>query len=386
MLFPLPRHALLSVLVLLLLISSGCSLKRSVPGGESAPGVSLFRPLSEYGAFPLSRDEAAGIAGKMLPDLRSGASLNALAAALRRSASHVSAQPGGAVALQMPGLNLTYADLGATLAQLISLLPELSAHPELLARDFQWFRIGPDFGFTGYYEPTLRAAREKSAAYPYPLYRVPPDLRKGAPYHTRKAIDRKGVLAGRGLEIAWVDSETEAFFLHIQGSGRLLFADGSVRHVLYADKNNRAYVPIGRVLRDRGILEPDAVNMNSIRAWIQANPEKRADLFDENPSYVFFRLAEQGPVGAMGSVLTPYVSAATDRTVLPFGLTLFSILPLPDDAGRANRPFHSLLLPQDRGGAIRGRRVDLFCGAESNAAHTAGYLNSKGAVYILVKK
>ncbi|MDR2800535.1 MAG: MltA domain-containing protein, partial [Desulfovibrio sp.] len=210
------------------------------------------------------------------------------------------------------------------------------------------------------------------------------------PYHTRRDIDRGGALAGRGLEIAWVESETEAFFLHIQGSGRLLFEDGGVLHVLYADKNNRPYVPIGRVLRDRGLLPEDGVNMPAIRAWLLANPDKRGELFDANPSYVFFRLADQGPVGAMGKVLTPYVSAAVDTSVLPFGSALFSILPLPDAQGRATSPFYGLVLPQDRGGAIRGRRVDLFCGAQEDAGrtagHTAGHLNAKGAVYVLTAR
>ena len=206
------------------------------------------------------------------------------------------------------------------------------------------------------------------------------------PYHTRQTIDRKGVLAGRGLEIAWVSSETDAFFLHIQGSGRLLFPDGSVSHVLYAGKNNRAYVPLGRVMRDRGMLDPDNVSMQSIRQCLLENPDKCAELFDTNPSYVFFREAAQGPIGAMGSTLTPWVSTATDRKTLPHGSLVFAIVPLPDAAGKPAVPFYGLTLPQDTGGAIKGNRIDLFCGAGDQGAHNAGYLNARGAVYILVKK
>ncbi|MDR1490012.1 MAG: MltA domain-containing protein [Desulfovibrio sp.] len=360
-----------------------CSLKKSLPDED---GDALFQPLERFGAFPLSRAEAGSIAGRMSPSLRSVQSLQALSDALERSAAHVSARPPGALALSMPGLKLTYGELGATLARLRALTPRLAAHPELLASEFRWHRLGPDFLFTGYYEPILRAGRAKSAAFPYPLYKPPPDLRKGVAYHTRRGIDREGALAGRGLEIAWVESEIEAFFLHIQGSGRLLFEDGSVGHALYAGQNNRAYVPIGRVLRDRGLLPADGVNLPAIRAWLLANPDKRAELFDANPSYVFFRLAAQGPIGAMGKVLTPYVSAAVDTSVLPFGSALFSILPLPDAEGRAALPFYGLVLPQDRGGAIRGRRVDLFCGMEEGAGHTAGHLNAKGAVYVLTKR
>ena len=351
--------------------------------GQKPP---LFTPLTKTGAFPLTDREAESLALKMSTRYHGMRSFNELAFPVSQSLAYASSRPAGNTAVNLPGLTLTYGKLAATLSHLQSLLPKLDNYPGLLARDFTWYRIGPDYGFTGYYEPTLRASRKKSAAYPYPLYKVPPDLRKGVAYHTRNAIDRKGVLSGKGLEIAWVSSEMDAFFLHIQGSGRLVFEDGSVSHVLYAGKNNRAYVPLGRVMRDRGLLDPDNVNMKSIRECLLGNPEKCAELYDTNPSYVFFREASKGPLGAMGRPLTPYVSIATDRTVLPHGSLVFSTVPLPDAAGQPNKAFHGLTLPQDTGGAIKGRRIDLFCGAEAEAAHIAGYLNYKGAVYILVKK
>jgi membrane-bound lytic murein transglycosylase A len=178
----------------------------------------------------------------------------------------------------------------------------------------------------------------------------------------------------------------DAFFLHIQGSGRLRFADGSVSHALYAGNNNQPYVSLGKVLRDRGLIAPDKVNMQSIREYLLANPGRSAELYDANPRYVFFREAELGPVGAMGRPLTPYVSIATDRALLPHGSLVFAVFPLPDAVGRPERAFYGLTLPQDTGGAIRGNRIDLFCGAESEAAHVAGYLDWKGAVYLGLKK
>ena len=178
----------------------------------------------------------------------------------------------------------------------------------------------------------------------------------------------------------------DAFFLHIQGSGRLVFEDGSVHHVLYAGQNGQPYVSLGRVMRELDLLDPDNVNMRSIRDWLSANPGQNAELYDANPSYIFFRLAAKGPIGAMGRPLTPYLSTATARSVLPHGSLTFSVIPLPDAAGEPRRPFYGLTLPQDVGGAIKGHRVDLFFGAESEAAHLAGYLNSKGAVYVLVKE
>ena len=383
------RFSSIFSLAVLCCLLCACALKKtesttSISGGSEGPP--LFTPLDQRGAFRVPQQEAEQLARKMHPRYHGMGSFAEMDFGVRQSLAHASARPASSIAMQQPGLTLTFGQLAATLKHLQAILPKLDKDPGLLARDFAWYRIGPDFGFTGYFEPTLRASRKKSAAYPYPLYKVPPDLRKGVPYHTRNAISRQGVLAGRGLEIAWVSSEMDVFFLHIQGSGRLVFEDGSVSHALYADKNNRAYVPLGRVMRDRGLLEPDNVNMQSIRDWLQANPEQSAELYDTNPSYIFFRLAAHGPLGAMGRVLTPYLSTATDRSVLPHGSLIFSIIPLPDATGQPRRPFYGLTLPQDVGGAIKGNRIDLFCGAEKEAAHIAGYLNSKGAVYVLVKK
>lgn len=376
------------LLVCFMLALAACSGKQE--SARTAPlrteGPPLFTPLTQSGAFAVPEAEARELVRKADPRRRGLRSWSELEFAVSQSLDYSARRPADSAALSASGLSATYGQVTESLRHLKSLLPRLDANPELLASEFTWYRIGPDFGFTGYFEPTLRASRTRSSAYPYPLYRVPPDLKKDRPYHTRHAIDRKGALAGRGLEIAWVHSEMDAFFLHIQGSGRLVFEDGSVSHVLYAGKNNRKYVALGRVMREQGLLEPDNVNMESIRACLLGNPDKCAELYDSNPSYVFFREAAHGPVGAIGKVLTPYVSIATDRRVLPYGSLTFSVLPLPDASGGPTRSFYGVTLPQDTGGAIKGHRADLFCGAEKDAAHTAGYLDFKGAVYLLLKK
>lgn len=384
------QRLLLLLLGSALLFCAGCPARQgegTMPvGPQQFSGPPLFTPMTTRGAVVLSPREAESLALKMSVRYHGMASWQELAFPVSQSLAYAGSRPASSTAVNFPGLTLTYGQLTTSLKHLQSLLSQLDKYPGLLAKDFTWYRIGPDFGFTGYFEPTLKASRKKSTAYPYPLYRVPPDLKAGRPYYTRNQIDRKGVLAGRNLEIAWVSSEMDAFFLHIQGSGRLLFEDGSVSHVLYAGKNNRSYVPLGRVMRDRGLLEPDNVNMQSIRECLLGNPDKCAELYDSNPSYVFFREASKGPLGAMGRPLTPYVSTATDRSVLPHGSLAFSIIPLPDASGKPNRPFYGLTLSQDVGGAIKGHRVDLFCGAGPEAPHMAGYLNAKGAVYLLVKK
>jgi membrane-bound lytic murein transglycosylase A len=304
---------------------------------------------------------------------------------VRRSRAYAAGRPANGAALSVPGLSVTWGELVAGLNTLQRLLPLLDRKPELLAASFRWLRLGPDFSFTGYYEPTIAASRTPTKARPYPLYRRPPDLRNGSPYHSRNAIDRRGALRGRNLEIAYVD-ETDAFFLHVQGSGRLRFDDGAVVHALYHGKNNQKYVSLGRIMKERGLLPEGGVNMKAIRDYLTKNPGERAALFDENPSYVFFRAETYGPIGSMGQILTPWVSLAVDRSVVPQGsLTLIAtFLPGPD--GAPARPFAALTLPQDSGGAIRGHRMDLFCGAGEDAEHVAGYLDARGAVYILLPK
>ena len=59
-------------------------------------------------------------------------------------------------------------------------------------------------------------------------------------------------LAGRGLELLWVDDPVDAFFLHIQGSGQVEMTDGSRVRVGFAGKNGHAYFPIGAELVRRG--------------------------------------------------------------------------------------------------------------------------------------
>ena len=113
------------------------------------------------------------------------------------------------------------------------------------------------------------------------------------------------------------------------------------------------------------------------------------DLLDTNPSYVFFKLGKPGTSGSKGSMgrrITPWVSVATDQSVLPNGLLTLMNVTLPDEGGEHSVPFNALTLPQDTGGAIKRNRVDLFCGNGETATHTASYLDNRGAVFLLLPR
>ncbi|PKN39499.1 MAG: murein transglycosylase, partial [Deltaproteobacteria bacterium HGW-Deltaproteobacteria-20] len=86
--------------------------------------------------------------------------------------------------------------------------------------------------FTGYFEPELEGAVIPDARFRYPIYARPPDLPRSGPWHTRSEIEA-GLLAGRGLELAWLENPVDVFFLQVQGSGRIRLPDGSVLRLGY---------------------------------------------------------------------------------------------------------------------------------------------------------
>ena len=323
----------LSLAVLAAVTLAGCAAQNPYPSDtisvSTRQAIAEVPPRNHYGFMRIDDSEAAAIAASLKPRSQGLNSWTDLAPALERSLRFMAKKADSSLALDQPELRVTWGQLRRSLMTLRDLLPELDRRPELLAAAFDWYAMGPTVKFTGYYEPTLEASWTQTGEFTQPLYAVPPDLRKGRPYHDRHAIDEQGVLRGRGLELAWIKSKVDSFFLQIQGSGRLVFTDGSVKHVLYADKNNHSYVALGRTMKERGLIPPDQVNMPNIRAYLAAHPGEVSELLDTNPSYVFFRLADSGPLGAMGQVVTPWVSLAVDKRISPWVRQWCSPYPCP---------------------------------------------------------
>jgi membrane-bound lytic murein transglycosylase A len=263
---------------------------------------------------------------------------------------------------------------------------------------FDWVVVGPGEAFaTGYYEPEIRGSRVATPGYATPIYRTPPDLVRCTRadggtgrgrvdetgqcvlYFTRAEIE-DGALAGRGLELAYAADPIDLFFLQIQGSGRLLLPDGGVMRIGYDNQNGREYVAIGRVLRERGVLQPGAAGMKEIVAWMRANPVEGAALMRENMSYIFFKeLTGPGPLGALALPVTPRGTVAADPKFVPLGAPVFL------DVDRAEAD--GLWVAQDTGGAIKGaNRFDTFWGAGAAAEATAGGMSASGRAMILLPK
>ncbi|WP_232005657.1 murein transglycosylase A [Pseudodesulfovibrio profundus] len=337
------------------------------------------------------------------------ASWTELRPGLEESLKYILRRNQNAVAVKRPGLTLTWKELGDSVAELIAILPKLDSNPEYLAERFDWLKVSPKTLLTGYYEPWLEASHERGGRYQYPLYGVPDDLKmirldqfhprwKGQslvyregedgiePYYDREAIDGERALVGKGKEIAWAKDPVDIFFLQIQGSGRLVYPDGSVKHILYGGKNGHQYVSLGKLLINRGHVPREEMSMQRIKQFMDKNPYTAQKLMFENPSYVFFRLSDEGPYGSISSILTPRVSVAVDRTMIPLGSVLALKTGLLDYENGGVEPFFSLVLAQDTGGAIKGTRMDLFCGSGEEAEFLAGHLQEDSEVFFLVSK
>jgi membrane-bound lytic murein transglycosylase A len=258
---------------------------------------------------------------------------------------------------------------------------------------------------TGYYEPLLKGARRRGGAYQTPLLRRPPDLvsadlgrfrpswrgerisgrvedGKLVPYATRAEIEA-GALDRFNLALVWVDDPVAAFFLQIQGSGRVALSDGGTLRLGYDGENGQPYVSIGRLLVNQGALSLDQVSAQSIKAWLASHPDQAKDLMDRNASYVFFReQTGDGPVGTEGVALTPGRSLAVDHAFIAFGVPVFV-----DVSQDGQDPVRRLTVAQDTGAAIRGPlRGDLFWGFGPEAETHAGAMRAQGRVYLLLPR
>lgn len=259
---------------------------------------------------------------------------------------------------------------------------------------------------TGYYEPLLHGSRHRTKQFDQPVRGVPDDLltidisslfpelkhkrvrgrldgKKVVPYWSRAEIEARGdALPSHNL--LYVDDAVELFFLQVQGSGRVKMTDGSMVRLNYADQNGQKYNSIGRILVEWGELKLEEASMQGIRKWARANPGRLDELFNSNPSYVFFREvanSKDGPIGALGVPLTAERSIAVDPRSIPLGSPVFLATTQPN----SSLPLNRLVMAQDTGGAIKGAvRADYFWGFGSEAGEQAGKMKQSGRLWLLL--
>lgn len=289
------------------------------------------------------------------------------------------------------------------------------------ARGFfeRWFDVArpasaQDGFLTGYYEPELPGARQRSSLFTVPLHAAPPDLvvpgegawpagevasltaaRRGgdgrlAPLPDRAAI-MAGALDGLGLELAFVESPVDAFFAQVQGSVRVRLEDGTVERLGYAGRNGYPYTAIGRILIARGVISREEMTADRLKDWLRSHPDEAPAIMAANRSYVFFRRLDianpaEGPRGTEGVPLTAGRSLAVDATFHAFGTPLW-IMADDADAGQPAGPLNRLAVAQDTGSAIRGAgRGDLFIGSGPDAGAVAGRLRHSMALAVLLPR
>ncbi len=355
----------------------------------------LFGRVSEDGA----RGQAVRL-DKAAMGLRSWTEL---APALERSLEYAESWSPDERAAEHSGVRITWGDVASSLEKLKNLLPRLDAHPELLAREFEWLSVEPGVKFTGYYSPIMRASRTRKPGYEHPIYRLPdelaPDLawclpshtcpedaflqviRPETPYFSRADIDLDGALRGRDLEMAWLPHPVATYDLMLEGSGILSFDDGTQQAALFAGLNGQSGQSMAGYLIRTGQLPRNKASMKGIREWWDSHPTKRRAFLDAAKGYVFFRYGSEHPKGTAGCELTPWVSMAVDPQVLPLGGIVAYALP----GGKGNVR-HGLGFAHDTGGAIRLRRIDMYTGEGEDAHRQAMTIYNQGKVWLLLAK
>lgn len=260
--------------------------------------------------------------------------------------------------------------------------------------------------FTGYYEASLRGSLTRHGPYQTPLYARPDDLvmldlgdfrdewkgQRLAGRVTQGRLkpyeDRAAIVSGRinARPVVWLDNRIDAFFVQIQGSGRVELDNGQTLRLAYDGQNGHPYTPIGRLLIEQGELSRETVSMHSIRDWLTAHPDRADALMNANPSYVFFKASadkasSHGPAGAANVPLTAGRSLAVDNRYIGYHVPLW----LSAEPPQGSAPINRLMVAQDTGGAIRGVvRGDLFWGYGAQAEHQAGLMKSRGRYYVLL--
>jgi membrane-bound lytic murein transglycosylase A len=333
--------------------------------------------------------------------------------AFRRSATHALSKPYRSGSLGVDSSSFAEAYEAARAAKSLT-QAEAKAFFEV---HFVPARIVPEDAVaglvTGFYEPEVEASPVRTERFCVPLLSRPADLvdidDENRPdgmdpylafarqteaglveYFDRAEIEQGSALAGQDLEIAWLESKVDAFFIQVQGAARLHMADGSLRRVTYAAKSGQRFSGPGKVLADLGEIPLSQVTMQSIRAWFARNPGRVDEILRQNRSYIFFREAPVddpalGPIAAAKVPLTPGRSMAVDRLLHTFGTPFF--IDAPSLAAFGGQPFRRLLIAQDTGSAIVGAaRGDLFAGSGYEAGEIAGVVRNQADFFALIPR
>lgn len=360
-----------------------------------------------YSKLPQQASELA--ARRLSAQSQSMRSWRELGPQIRKSIEYVQRNPSGGLALKRNDLRLTWGQLRKSLEDLERLLPRLDRNPELLGKYFVWYELQSGAEMTGYYTPVIEASLTKKGPYKYPVYRLPPDLRKARPgqthpwseqlrkayrvengkilpYHSRRDIDVKKVLSGRGLEVAWLKDPVDLFYMHVQGGGVLRLPDGRLRTAVFSGSNGRSFKGLGSIMLSTGTLKKSQLSREKIKAWLLSHPDQMWELMAKNESYIFFKVTRGEPQAAIGKSLKSMVSLATDPQLIPLGSIISFRTDIYPKRGQPSRRVNGVGLAQDTGKAIKGTRLDYYIGTGNDFKYPAHHLKTHVPVYLLISR
>lgn len=237
----------------------------------------------------------------------------------------------------------------------------------------------PTGTITGYYEPYMKGTKFPTCETLTPVYGLP--FKEGHRNYTRANIE-SGILTDKAPVIYWVENPVDYFIMQIQGGGVILDEERGQTRLAYAGNNSHKFLGIGKILKDKGIKLNDW-SMQSVKAWLKANPEAARQYMKENPRYIYYtQVKSPGPLGTMGVPLTSGRSLAVDRTYYPLGLPMWIDFKTVD-----KETISKMAFAQDTGTAIKGGiRADYFWGTGSDAFAEAGRTHAQGSLYLLLPR
>ncbi len=239
--------------------------------------------------------------------------------------------------------------------------------------------------FTGYFAPIIKASKEATATFKYPIYATPL-------YCPSTALTRQEIEAGAIKDcaeiLAYAASKVDIYYMQLQGSGYVEYPNGKTELLAYASSNGYRFNSIEAYLSEnQNVYDVANISMDGIKGYLNRNPELVDSVLNADPSYVFFRRTKDAPSGAGLVALTPEMSVAVDPKYIPLGSTLLAEIPKIGRNGKIEGLEYKILLAQDVGGAIKGAgHIDIYFGAGKEAKEKAKHFSHYGIVWLLLPK
>lgn len=239
--------------------------------------------------------------------------------------------------------------------------------------------------FTGYFTPVLKVKKNKDGKYKYPIYAFPKNWKGKLP--SRREIDKKGVLESKDLVLAYATNPLDIYFMQLQGSGTVEYVDTNERTLLrYDGENGYPYRNIQYFFKNRDDLKLGNLSQEGIRRFLMKHPEKMDSVLHFDPSYTFFTPKKGLAKGSANVPLMKEISIAADSRYFPLGSVVLAAMPVYQN-DRITHHEYKILLPQDRGGAIKGAgHVDVYCGNGELGQNRASGLHHYGRMWVLIPK